>query len=164
MSRIASLALSPLLLVAAAAVSAGSLPDDWREWRAVDTPLARIGALPGCDADVSSLPSIYQRTVYLYCDVRPEGPGEVRVLVSDSALPAYHFRNRNFPDGAQAALHLSDLGMLMVTTWEEGTPVYQVFTEDGEEITADDGPLSAGACAECHTDPSCVAGQCGRIE
>lgn len=164
MSRIATLALSLVMLFAAAAVSAGSLPDDWRDWTAVDTPLARIGALPGCDADVSSLPPVYQRTVYLYCNVRPEGPGKVRVLVSDSALPAYHFRNGNFPHGAQAALHLSDLGMLMVTTWEEGTPVYQVFKEDGEEITADDGPLSAGVCAECHTDPSCVAGQCGQIE
>lgn len=87
------------------------------------------------------------------------------MLVSDAALPAYHFRNGNFPDGAQTALHLSDLGILMVTTFEDGTPVFQVFKEDGEEITADEGPLSAGVCAECHTDPSCVdGGQCGTIE
>jgi hypothetical protein len=66
------------------------------------------------------------------------------VLVSDAALPAYHFRNGDFPDGAQTALHLSDLGILMVTTYEDGTPVFHVFKEDGEEITAYEGHLSAG--------------------
>jgi hypothetical protein len=116
------------------------------------------------DANVGSLPGIYQRTVYLYCNVRPEGPGKVRILVSDAARPAYFFRNGAFPDGAQTALHLSDLGLLMVTTYENGTPVYQVFTEEGEDVTEAEGPLSAGVCAECHTDPSCVNGQCGLIE
>lgn len=164
MSRIAHTALALFVLCSTTIASAGSLPDDWRDWRAVNTRLAQIGTLPGCDADVSALPGLYQRTVHLYCNARPEGPGKVRVLVSDSALPAYHFRNGNFPDGAQAALHLSDLGILMVTTWEDGTPVYQVFKEDGDEITADEGPMSAGVCAECHTHASCVAGQCGRIE
>lgn len=164
MSRIttSTLTLSFILLVPFA--QAGTLPDGWRDWTAVDTTLGRIGALPGCDADVSSLPSIYQRTVGLYCGVRPEGPGRVRVLVSDAALPAYHFRNGDFPDGAQTALHLSDLGILMVTTYADGTPVYQVFKEDAEEITTDEGPLSAGVCAECHTDASCIKGQCGAIE
>jgi hypothetical protein len=53
----------------------------------------------------------------------------------------------------------------MVATFADGTPVFQVFNEDGEEITAHEGPLSAGVCAECHTDPSCVnGGQCGTIE
>jgi hypothetical protein len=164
MSRFIITAMALALQCSLSLAQAGTLPDDWRSWTAVETPLAKIGALPGCDANVSSLPAIYQRTVGLYCGVRPEGPGKVRVLVSDSALPAYHFRNGNFPDGAQAALHLSDLGLLMVTTWEDGTPVYQLFKEDGEDITAEDGPLSAGVCAECHTDASCVHGQCGIIE
>lgn len=164
MSRLLTTALTLSIICTAASVAAGTLPDDWRNWTAVQTPLAKIGALPGCDANVSQLPSIYQRTVYLYCDVRPDGPGKVRVLVSDAALPAYHFRNGDFPDGAQTALHLSDLGLLMVTTYEDGTPVYQVFKEDGEDITAEEGPLSAGVCAECHTDPSCINGQCGVIQ
>jgi hypothetical protein len=35
----------------------------------------------------------------------------------------------------------------------------------GEEITAAQGPLSAGLCAKCHTDASGVnGGQCGTIE
>jgi hypothetical protein len=164
MSRVTTTAMALSILCIASSAQAAKLPDDWRDWTAVETPLAKIGALPGCDANVSSLPGIYQRTVGLYCGVRPEGPGKVRVLVSDAALPAYHFRNGAFPDGAQAALHLSDLGLLMVTTWEDGTPVYQVFKEDGEEITAEDGLLSAGVCAECHTDPSCINFQCGAIE
>jgi hypothetical protein len=164
MSRLATIVLSLFLLCSAVAVPAGTLPDNWRSWTAVETPLGKIGALPGCDANVSALPSIYQRTVYLYCNVRPEGPGKVRVLVSGAALPAYHFRNGRFPDGAQTALHLSDLGVLMVTTYEDGSPVYQVFNEDGEEITADEGPLSAAACASCHADPSCVNGQCGKLD
>jgi hypothetical protein len=157
-------ALSLLMLYFSATVPAGSLPDDWRDWAAVDTPLAKIGALPGCDADVSSLPDIYQRTVALYCDVRPEGPGKVSVLVSESALAAYKARKGEFPEGAQTALHLSDLELLMVTTYEDGAPVYQVFKENGEEITADEGPLSADACAGCHADASCINGQCGAIE
>ena len=164
MSRSAFTASTLFLLSGAASLAAATLPDNWREWTAVQTPLAKIGALPGCDADVSSLPGIYQRTVGLYCGVRPEGPGTVRVLVSDLALPAYHFRNGDFPNGAQTALHLSDLGVLMVTTYENGAPVYQVFKEDGEEITADDGPLSAEVCAQCHIDASCVNGQCGALE
>jgi hypothetical protein len=164
MSRFVMKLLTLSLLCSASTLQAGALPDDWRTWTAVDTRLAKLGALPGCDADVSSLPSIYQRTVGLYCGVRPEGPGKVRVLVSQSALPAYHFRNGEFPEGAQAALHLSDLGLLMVTTYENGAPVYQVFKEDGEEVTAEEGPLSAAACASCHLDPSCINGQCGAIE
>jgi hypothetical protein len=75
------------------------------------------------------------------------------VLVSDAALPAYHFRNGDFPDGAQTALHLSDLGILMVTTYEDGTPVFHVFKEDGEEITAYEGHLSAGP-ARCQNPRS----------
>jgi len=164
MSRITAAAFALSLLCASVSLTAGTLPDVWRDWKAADTPLAEIGALPGCDADVSGLPDIYQRTVALYCDVRPEGPGKVTVLVSESALPAYEARSGEFPDSAQAALHLSDLGLLMVTTWEDGTPVYQVFKENGEDITAEEGPLSAGVCAECHTDASCVNGQCGAIQ
>jgi hypothetical protein len=164
MSRINTAALALAVFCASASIVAATLPDDWRDWNAVNTPLAEIGALPGCDADVSALPDIYQRTVALYCDVRPEGPGKVTVLVSESALPAYEARNGEFPDGAQAALHLSDLGILMVTSWDGGTPVYQVFKEDGEDITADEGPLSAGVCAECHTEASCVSGQCGTLK
>lgn len=144
---------------------AGSLPDDWRDWKPVNTPLAEIGALPGCDADVSSLPEIYRRTVATYCDARPGGPGKVSVLVSESASDAYKERTGKFPDGSQAALHLIDMGVLMVTTYENGSPVYQVFSEDGKDITAAEGPLSAATCSACHADArSCVNGQCGTIK
>lgn len=164
MSRLATTALTLPMLCFAAVLTAGTLPENWSDWEAADTPLAQIGTLPGCDADVSSLPDVYQRTVALYWDVRPEGPGKVNGLASESALPSYQARNGEFPDGAKAALHLSDLGLLMVTTYEGGTRVYQVFKEDGEETTAEDGPLSADACASCHVDASCIDGQCGAIQ
>jgi len=145
--------------------SAASLPDDWRGWKPVNTPLAEIGALPGCDAGVSSLPPIYQQTVATYCDVRPEGPGAVAVLVSEPAMEAYKARSGQFPDGSRAALHLIDMKILMVTTYEDGRPVYQVFTEEGEDVTAPAGPLAAATCVACHADSNaCVNGQCGEMK
>lgn len=124
--------------------------------------MAKLGSLPGCDADVSSLPPIYQKTVATYCNVRPGGPGAVTVLVSEPALAAYKERTGKFPDGSQTALHLIDMGVLMVTTYEEGQPVYQVFSEDGKDITAAEGPLAAATCSACHADAEvCVNGQCG---
>ncbi|MCG6860023.1 MAG: hypothetical protein LJE70_01855 [Chromatiaceae bacterium] len=154
-----------LLFVIAGGASAGSLPEDWRDWKPVNTPLAEIGALPGCDADVSSLPPIYQRTVATYCNVRPEGPGAVAVLISGPAMSAYMARTGNFPDGSQTALHLKDMGILMVTTYEQGKPVYQVFSEKGEDITGVEGPLAAGTCSACHADAAvCVNGQCGTMK
>lgn len=50
-----------------------SYPADWKTWKSVSTPLSNIGALPGCDADVSNLPPIYQETVELYLEYVPKG-------------------------------------------------------------------------------------------
>jgi hypothetical protein len=163
MTRLSKSAQTALVLfVIAGGASAGSLPNDWRDWKPVHTTLAEIGALPGCSADVSSLPPIYQNTVATYCGVRPGGPGAVAVLVSEPALNAYKERDGNFPDGSQTALHLIDMGTLMVTTYEENRPVYQVFSEDGKDITAAEGPLAAATCSACHADAdACVNGQCG---
>jgi hypothetical protein len=128
-------------------------------------PMAKLGSLPGCDADVSPLPPIYQQTVATYCGVRPGGPGAVAVLVSAQALPAYKERTGKFPDGSQTALHLIDMGVLMVTTNEGGRPVYQVFSEDGKDITAAAGPLAATTCSACHADAeACINGQCGTVK
>jgi len=45
------------------AQSESAFPSDWKSYESVSTPLATIGALPDCNADVSSLPLIYQETV-----------------------------------------------------------------------------------------------------
>ena len=63
-----------------------SYPSDWQSWTSVSSPLAGLGALPGCDADVSTLPPIYQETVEIYCGVQPQGPGAVEILVKPSEL------------------------------------------------------------------------------
>ena len=61
MTRLSKLAqVGFVLFLVAGVASAGSLPENWRDWKPVNTALAKIGSLPGCDADVSSLPPIYQ--------------------------------------------------------------------------------------------------------
>ncbi len=158
-------------LLTAAAVQAGSevpFPTDWSSWQAVDTPLARIGALPGCEADVSALPPIYQETVETYCAVRPQGPGAVAILVSPGVMERYKARSGGFPNGSQMALHLKELGLLFVTGYKDGVPGYGVFKEDGTDVTDanPDSILGVNTCRVCHSGYSafCVEGQCGSAQ
>ncbi len=138
-------------------------PSAWRTWAKPTTPLTKIGALPGCEADVTKLPPIYQETVSTYCAVKVGGPGKVSILVNPSSMAVYKTRSGEFPSGPQMILHLEDLKVLFVTNYEGGKPVYEVFSEEGKKLTAKDGPLSAKACANCHTGfkAFCINGQCG---
>lgn len=151
------------LMFIAVSAQAASLPADWAKWNSVSTPLTAIGALPGCDANVSSLPPIYQETVKIYCGVKPGGPGKVAILVRPEAMKAFSARDGKFPDGANMILHLKDMKALFVTTYVGGKPTYNVFTEDGKDATAPSGPLAAATCVTCHTgyQSFCKNGQCG---
>ncbi len=152
-----------VLLFLAGQSHAATLPGDWAKWNSVSTPLTAIGALPGCDANVSKLPQIYQETVKVYCGVKPGGPGKVAILVRPEAMKAFSARDGKFPDGANLILHLKDMKALFVTTYVDGKPTYNVFTEDGKEATAASGPLAAATCVTCHTgyQAFCKNGQCG---
>jgi hypothetical protein len=152
------------LLIACVQVQAAELPADWSKWTVVKTPLMEAGgALPGCDANVSSLPTIYQETVKIYCGVKPGGPGKVAILVRPEAMKSYAARDGKMPDGANMILHLKDMKAIFLTTHVGGKPSYSVHTEDGKDGTAASGPLSAGTCLTCHTgyQAFCVNGQCG---
>jgi len=153
-------------LLDAEAASEASFPSDWKKWISVSTTLTEIGALPGCDADVSKLPPIYQETVATFCGVRQGGPGKVAVLVNPSAMDVYKTRNGKFKDGSNMILHLKDMKVFFVTGHKGGNAAYGVFTEEGKDITAADGPLSVKTCRNCHTgyQAFCVSGQCGTIK
>ncbi|USF87127.1 hypothetical protein [Candidatus Endoriftia persephonae] len=153
---------------AAGRLLAGSevpFPADWRSWNAVSTPLTAIGALPGCDADVSALPPIYQETVETYCAVRPQGPGAVAVLVRPDSVAAYKLRNGGMGDGANMILHLKELQLLFISGHKAGAVSYGVFKEDGSDVTDanPDAPLGVNTCRVCHSgyEAFCVQGQCG---
>jgi len=156
-----------LTLLSAALLFAGSeagFPANWKSFTSVNTPLTKIGALPGCDADVSSLPLIYRETVSTYCAIKPGGPGAVEVLVNQKAKDAYKKRDGKFPDGSVLILHLKDLKALFVTTYKGGKPLYSVYTEDGKDISSKKGSgLNPQDCRTCHTGYKafCVNGQCG---
>lgn len=147
----------------ASAAGETPFPADWKSWTSVTTTLTTIGALPGCDADVSSFPPIYQETVETYCPVRPEGPGAVAVLVKPDALASYKVRDGKLVEGSNMILHLKDLQLLFVTGHKNGAPAYAVFKEDGTDATGADGILSANTCRVCHTGYGafCNNGQCG---
>jgi hypothetical protein len=170
MRKIILFVLFSLSMVSNYSLAAGDapFPADWRSWKSVTTPLTSIGALPGCDADVSSLPPIYQETVETYCGVRPEGPGAVAVLVEPSRVDTYKTKSGNMPDGASMVLHLKDMQILFVTGYKSGQAVYSAFKEDGTDITAADpsSPLSTQTCTTCHTgyEAFCVNGQCASGE
>ena len=138
-------------------------PADWHKWKSVNTTLTSIGSLPDCSADVSKLPSIYQKTVETYCSVKPGGPGKVAVLVSPAAMKNFELRDGKMADGANMILHLKDMKVLFVTGHKGRKPVYGVYTEDGKDITAASGPLAAETCTTCHTgyQAYCKNGQCG---
>lgn len=166
-----SLLLLVLSLSTATVAVAGSetpFPSDWQSWTAATTTLTKIGALPGCDADVSALPPIYQETVETYCAVRPEGPGAVAVLVRPEAMDRYRARDGKMPDGTNMILHLKELQLLFVSGHKGGNAMYGVFKEDGTDVTDASGgsALAAKVCRECHTGYSafCVNGQCGATQ
>ena len=141
-------------------------PADWKSWTSVTTTLTTIGALPGCDADVSSFPPIYQETVETYCAVRPQGPGAVGILVKPDAMDSYKKRDGKLVEGSNMILHLKELQLLFVTGLHNGAPAYAVFKEDGTDATGADGILSANTCRVCHTGYGafCVNGQCGTLK
>lgn len=139
-------------------------PADWQSWNSVSTALTSIGALPDCNADVSTLPPIYQETVETYCAVRPEGPGAVAILVKPDELGSFNSKDGKMNDGPTMILHLKDMKLLFVTGYKSGEASYGVFKEDGTDITAADAssPLSPSACRTCHTgyEAFCTNGQC----
>lgn len=164
-----TLLMSSMLIVSLAfAGSETPFPSDWKSWTSASTPLTAIGALPGCDADVSSLPPIYQETVETYCAVRPEGPGAVAVLVKPDVVSAFTARSGNYPDGTNLILHLKELQLLFVTGYSGGNAQYGVFKEDGTDVTDanTDGILGVNTCRVCHTGYAafCVNGQCASAQ
>lgn len=164
--KLAIAALGLLLsMTSANAASETPFPADWQKWNSVSTTLTKIGALPGCEANVSSLPPIYQETVATYCSVRQGGPGKVAVLVNPASKSGYSARNGKFSDGPAMILHLKDMKVLFVTGYKGGKAQYGVYTEDGKDISAASGPLSTQTCRTCHTGYTsfCVNGQCGKV-
>ena len=159
-----------LVLAFVSSVFAGSeaeYPADWKSFESVSTPLTHIGALPDCNADVSSLPAIYQETVATYCAVKPGGPGAVGVLVNAKAKTSFTKRDGKFPDGASMILHLKDLKVLFVTTYKGNKPLYSIYTEDGQDAANIPGSgLSPTDCRTCHTGYGafCLNGQCATIK
>lgn len=155
-----------ILLVSSTVAQAGDapLPADWQSWTPANTPLVKVGAIPDCDADVSSLPPIYQETVATYCPVKPGGPGKVSVRVRPAAFALYQKRQGGFPDGINLLLHLQDMQLIFATEHKGGQASYAVFKENGEKVSVEAGHvLSPEKCLECHTGYSayCVEGQCG---
>lgn len=164
MKRLALLAVGLFALtVNAFAASDAPFPSEWKTWESVNTTLTGIGALPDCAADVSTLPEIYQKTVKTYCAVKPGGPGKVAVLVKPSAVKNYASRDGKYAEGSNMILHLKDMKVLFVTGSKGGKPTYGIYTEDGKDISAGEGPLATETCSSCHTgyQAFCKSGQCG---
>lgn len=159
--------LVAMVTLAFAAKSEAPFPADWKSYESAKTPLATIGALPDCNADVSSLPEIYQETVSMYCAVKPGGPGAVAILVGPTAKDAFVKRDGKYPDGANLILHLIDLKVLFVTTYKDNKPLYSIYTEDGKDAAgAPNSGLSPFDCRTCHTGYSafCLNGQCATAQ
>ncbi len=164
--------LKKLLVIVAMATmlfagSESSYPSDWKNYESVSTPLATIGALPDCNADVSSLPVIYQETVSTYCAVKPGGPGAVEILVNSVGKSAFTKRDGNYPDGSVFILHLKDLKVLFITTYENNKPLYSIYTEDGQDAANVPGSgLNPNDCRTCHTGYGafCLNGQCATLQ
>ncbi|WP_415398210.1 hypothetical protein [Sulfurimonas sp. CS5] len=156
-----------IMLIATATIlfagSESSYPSDWKSYESIKTPLAILGALPDCNANVSSLPAIYQETVATYCAIKPGGPGAVAILVNKSAKEPFAKRDGKFPDGATMILHLKDLKVLFVTTYKGNKPLYSIYTEDGQDAANAPGSgLNPNDCRTCHTGYGafCLNGQC----
>ena len=150
-----------IAVTASFGASEASFPAKWKSFESMNTALTSIGALPGCDADVSSLPAIYQETVATYCAVKPGGPGAVAVLSSNPA--EFKTRNGKYSDGTFSILHLKDLKVLFVTEWKGNKPLYGIYTEDGQDAANVLGSgLNPQDCRACHTayQAFCLNGQC----
>ncbi len=153
MKLAATLSLTGLLCMSAVAGSEAPYPSEWKTFVSVTTPLMQAGgALPGCDADVSSLPKVYQETVATYCAVKEGGPGAVEILVSPDAIDTYKARDGKFHEGDTLILHLKELQALFVTTYKGGKPLYSVYDESGKDIASAEGSgLHPNDCRTCHT-------------
>ncbi len=153
MKKIVAISIVCALSASLFAGSEASFPAKWKEFTSVKTPLMEAGgALPGCDADVSSLPKVYQETVAAYCAVKDGGPGKVEILVSSSALDVYKARDGKFKDGDEMILYLKDLQVLFVTSYKDGKPLYSIYDESGKDVSSVEGSgLHPNDCRTCHT-------------
>ena len=115
MKILVATALLTLGLTSLFATSETAFPVDFKSYTSASTTLTHIGALPGCEADVSSFPKIYQETVATYCNIKPGGPGKVDVVVKPSAMDTYTKRSGKFADGAVLILWLKDIKAIFVT-------------------------------------------------
>ena len=162
----AILALSVIFWVASAnAASEVQFPENWQKWDSVSTTLTKIGTLPGCDANVDTLPPIYQETVATYCSLRQGGPGKVAILVNPAYKSSYAARNGKLADGVAMILHLKGMKVLFVTGYKGGKAQYGAYTENGKDISTASGSLSVEMCRTCHTGYTsfCINGQCGKV-
>jgi len=145
--------------------SEASFPANWNSFAKMNTPLASIGALPDCNADVSTLPAIYQETVAVYCAVKSDGPGAVEILASDAA--SFKARSGTYKDGTFYILHLKDLKLLFVTEWKGNKPLYGIYLENGTDASNALGSgLNPQDCRSCHTayKAFCLNGQCATAQ
>lgn len=160
-----------LILVTMATVlfagNESNYPSDWKNYERVTTTLSMIGVIPDCDADVSSLPAIYQETVATYCSIKPDGPGAISILVNKIAKSSFTKRNGKFPDGSVMILHLIDLKILFVTTYKANKPLYSIYTDDGRDAASIPGSgFNPNDCRTCHTGYGafCLNGQCSSLK
>ncbi|RUM65007.1 MAG: hypothetical protein DSZ03_03360 [Sulfurimonas sp.] len=168
MKKIVIAAVAGICAISVWAGSEAAYPAAWKTFTAVNTPLMEAGgALPGCDADVSSLPKVYQETVATYCAVKEGGPGAVEILVSPSALATYKARNGTFQDGDTLILHLKELQVLFVTSYKDHKPLYGVYDETGKDVASAEGSgLHPNDCRTCHTGYEAfgINGQMGTLK
>ncbi len=153
MKKVVIAAMAGVLSMSLFAGSETAFPASWKTFTSVNTPLMKAGgALPGCDADVSTLPKVYQETVATYCAVKDGGPGAVEILVSPSALETYKVRDGKFKDGDTLILHLKELQVLFVTSYQGAKPLYGVYDESGKDVSSAEGSgLHPNDCRTCHT-------------
>ncbi len=168
MKKVCIAAVAGVLSISLFAGSETPFPASWKTFTKVNTPLMKAGgALPGCDADVSSLPKVYQETVATYCAVKEGGPGAVEILVSPSALETYKARDGKFQDGDTMILHLKELQVLFVTSYKGQKPLYGVYDASGKDVASAEGSgLHPNDCRTCHTGYEAfgVNGQMGSFQ
>jgi hypothetical protein len=162
MKKILLLLVLPLLLFAG---RVAEYPIDWKSFEKVDTELNKIGVLPNCKADISKYTPIIRDTIKTYCGVHENGPGRVEILVNN--VTEFSNKNAEYSEDTKFILHLIDMKLLFVTSYEHGKINYGVYTEEGKMVKGKrKSGLNPRDCKSCHNlyKDYCYYGQCGTFK
>jgi len=146
-----------LALTPAVADATASYPANWREWT-----LVKETVIPGRDTPIpDGLPPLFVDTIKTYNWINDGKGSTLRIYVNPTALEAYATHGP-YTDGPTVVGVYNDVGIVFVTEFLMGEPLYGTYDFAGKDVTGQHPSFAAEVCSRCHQGYAevCKGGTC----